>query len=145
MSLSPELFEYLQTHHPLVVLTVDESGCPCADMISWVVAADERTVRLAIGSQRPSVAHIRANGLAALQIIGPRLACEIQGTAQVIRERCESVRFPQTMVELRVESVRDNMYPANFVIGDVPVGWPHSTDGYHEQWNQAMAEEMRRA
>ncbi len=82
----------------------------------------------------------------ALEIVlaANQLAYEIKGTAQIIKEWCESFRFPQMMIELRVDSVRENMYPANFVIGDVPVGWPESTDAHHGAWNAAIAEEMRR-
>lgn len=142
--LSPELFSYLQAHHPIVVVTVGADGGPATDMVSWVLAMDEHTVRLVVGSQRPAVANIRANGMAALQILGCDLAYEIKGTARIIKERCESFRFPQMMIELRVNSVRENMYPANFVTGDVPVGWPESTDAHHGAWNAAITEEMRR-
>jgi hypothetical protein len=141
--LSPELFDYLQAQHPLVVITVGEDGGPRADVVSWVLAVDDRTIRVVVGAQRPSVANVRANGRMALQILGRALACEIRGTARIIKERCEAVRFPQTMIELRVDSVRENMYPANFVAGDVPVSWPESTHGHHAQWNIAVAEEMR--
>lgn len=142
--LSPELFSYLQAHHPIVVVTVGADGGPATDMVSWVLAVDDHTVRLVVGSQRPAVANIRANGMAAVQILGCGLAYEIKGTARIIKERCESFRFPQMMIELRVDSVRENMYPANFVIGDVPVGWPESTDAHHGAWNAAIAEEMQR-
>jgi flavin reductase (DIM6/NTAB) family NADH-FMN oxidoreductase RutF len=141
--LSLELFHYLQAQHPIIVITIGADGEPWADIVSWVMAADDHTIRVVIGSQRPSVANIRANGRTALQILGGGLAYEIRGTARVIKERCESIRFPQTMVELSVESVRENMYPANFVTGDVPVTWPESTNGHHEQWNSAIVEEMK--
>lgn len=145
MSLTPELFAYLQTQHPVIIITVDADGWPCAELVSWVLAVDERTIRLAIGSQRRSVANARANSRLVVQLIGPGLACEIRGAARIIRERCKSVRFPQTLVELHVESIRENMYPANFVTDDVPVGWPESTNGHHQQWDKAIAEEMRAA
>ncbi len=141
--LSPELFDYLKAHHPIVVITVGPDGRPSADMVSWVLAVDADVIRLAIGSQRPSVTNIRANGVLALQVLGCGLAYEIKGAARIIKERCESIRFPQAMVELSVDSLRENMYPANFVTGDVPVSWPESTHGHHEQWNSAIAEEMK--
>lgn len=142
--LSPALFSYLQAHHPIVVVTVGADGGPATDMVSWVLAVDDHTVRLVVGSQRPAVTNIRANGMAALQVLGRGLAYEIKGAARIIKERCESFRFPQMMIEMRVESVRENMYPANFITGDVPVGWPESTDAHHNAWNAAIAEEMRR-
>lgn len=141
--LSPELFDYLQTQHPLVIITIGADGGPCADMVSWVLAVDDCTIRVVIGAQRPSVANIRANGLMALQILGRGLAYEIRGAAYIVKARCEAIRFPQTMIEMRVTSVRENMYPANVVAGDVPVAWPESTHGHHEAWNDAVAAEMR--
>jgi hypothetical protein len=142
--LSPELFSYLQAHHPIVVVTVGADGRPAADLVSWVLALDDHTVRLVIGVQRPAATNIRTTGLASLQVLGRGLAYEVKGSARIIKERCESIRFPQMMVELRVDSVRENMYPANFVTGDVPVGWPESTETYHSAWNAAIADEMRR-
>jgi hypothetical protein len=141
--LSPDLFEYLQNHHPIVVITVDSEGEPCADIVSWVLALDEQTIRLVIGSRRLSIANTRDPGTMALQILGANLAYEIKGTALIIKERCESVRFPQTMVERKVFSVRENMYPANFIVDDLPVSWPESTDTHHHEWNLAISEEMR--
>jgi flavin reductase (DIM6/NTAB) family NADH-FMN oxidoreductase RutF len=142
-ALAGDLLAYLQTQHPVVVITLDPDGTPCAEMVSWVVAPDVGTIRLAIGSQRRTVRNVRERGAIALQILGAGLACEVKGRARVVKERCESVRFPQTLVEVRVESVRDNMYPANFVTGDVPVGWPGSTEGHHQGWNAAIEAELR--
>lgn len=141
--LSPDLFEYLQNHHPIVVITVDSEGEPCADIVSWVHAINEKTIRLVIGSRRLSIANTRDRGTMALQILGANLAFEIKGTARIIKERCESVRFPQTMVELKVLSVRENMYPANFIVDDLPVSWLESTDKHHHEWNLEISEEMR--
>lgn len=143
--LAPNLLDYLQTHHPFVLITLDGNGFPSADVLSWLLAVDEHRIRLMVGSQRPSVANIRADVRATLQVLGRGMAYEIKGTARVIKERCESVRFPQTMLELRVDSVRENMYPANFVMSDVPVSWPASTDLHHHGWDEAVAEEMRAA
>ena len=140
--LSPELFDYLQMHHPFVVITIDEDGDPCAEMVSWIQAIDASTIRLAIGSRRRSVENIRGGRAVVLQILGAKLAYEIKGSARIIKERCESVRFPQTMVELKVLSVRENMYPANFIVDDLPVSWPESTDTQHHEWNVAITEEM---
>jgi hypothetical protein len=47
------------------------------------------------------------------------------------------------MIELKIESIRENMYPANTVAGNIPVSWPESTNGHHDQWNRSIAEEMR--
>ncbi|MDP7643164.1 MAG: pyridoxamine 5'-phosphate oxidase family protein [Anaerolineales bacterium] len=143
--LSAELSDYLQSQHPFVVVTISEDGWPCAEVVSWIWARDDRTVRMVIGAQRQSVANIRANSLTALQILGAKLAYEVRGKARVIKERCESIVFPQTMVELAVDSVRENMYPANSVTGDVPVSWPESTDSHHHEWNVAIDVEMRTA
>lgn len=141
--LSDELFVYLQTQHPFVIITLDPDGTPCAEMVSWVAALDGHTIRVAIGSQRRSVRNIREREATALQILGPGLACEIKGRARVIKDRCVGVRFPQTLVEMHVQSVRDNMYPANFVTADVPVGWPNSTHEHHQEWNSAIQAELR--
>lgn len=143
--LSPEILDYLQSQHPFVVITHGDDGWPCADVVSWIFAPDEQTIRMVIGAKRPSVANIRLRRETTLQILGEGLAYEIKGTARVIKERCESIRFPQSMVEVRVTSIRENMYPANFVTGDVPVSWPETTDAHHHEWNTAVAEEMRTA
>ncbi len=141
--LSPELLDYLRAPHPLVVITLAPDGRPSADVVSWALALDDVTVRLVIGSQRPSVANVRANGVLAVQVLGRELAYEIKGAARILKERCESIRFPQTMVELSVDSVRENMDPANFITGDVPVCWPESTRTHHAAWDVAVVEEMR--
>jgi hypothetical protein len=141
--LSPEILDYLRSQHPFVIITHGQDGWPCADVVSWILALDEQTIRMVVGTQRPTVANIRGRNEMTLQILGSRLSYEIKGTGQVIKERCESIRFPQAMVELKVVSIRENMYPANFVTGDVPVGWPETTDAHHHEWNRAIAEEMR--
>lgn len=141
--LPPELLDYLQEQHPFAACTVGENGWPCVEMVSWIWARDAHTVRMVIRSQRQSVANIRANGMAAVQILGPELSYEIRGETRIIKERCDSLRFPQTMVEMAVSAVRENMYPANTVAGDVAVTWPESTDKHHHEWNKAIAEEMR--
>jgi hypothetical protein len=143
-NLSPELFDYLQDQHPFIVITNGGDGWPCAEMVSWIVAIDLQTIRMVIGSQRQSVSNLRSDSSMTLQLIGPGLSYEIKGMARLIKERCESLRFPQTMIELKVESIRGNMYPANTAAGDIPVSWPESTNEYHDQWNQSIAEEMRR-
>jgi hypothetical protein len=142
-TLSKEILDYLQTQHPFIVITVGEDDWPCPEVVSWIWGKDESTIRLVIGSQRHAVANIRRNGHAVLQILGPNLAYEIRGLARIIKDRCESIRFPQTMIEMQVNAVNENMYPANFVTGDLPVSWPETTNTHHKEWNIAVGEEMR--
>jgi hypothetical protein len=68
--LSPELFDYLQMHHPFVVTTIDEDADPWAEMGSWIQAFDASTIRLVTGSRRRSVENIRGGRTVALQIQG---------------------------------------------------------------------------
>lgn len=108
--LTPELVAYLQGGKATVLATVDEQGEPILTVLSWVVAVDARTVRLAMEQTSLSVRNIRRTGRAVLQVLGCGSAYAIRGTARVIKEELTSITFKQAMVQIDVHEVRENMF-----------------------------------
>ncbi|MFQ6014706.1 MAG: pyridoxamine 5'-phosphate oxidase family protein [Anaerolineae bacterium] len=141
--LPKELMDHLNEPNILVVATADDEGKPAVDLLSWVMARDSKTVRLVISPHCSGGKNLLANGRAALQLLGTNLAYEVRGTAKLVKEQCESVKFPETMFDLNVEQVEENMFPATHLTGAIPYARDEGTEELHRELDAAIAEEMR--
>lgn len=141
--LQPEIIEYLKIRgHTVMVTTVDENGQPDIDLISWVLAVDKKTIRFVVGSAIPGAINMRRDKQVTLQILGKDQVYAIKGTASVIKEKMEATKWPTTLIEMIVGEVRENMYGAGMVSGDVPVRREERVDTLHKEFLETVYTEM---
>lgn len=109
--LPPELVEFLQVPRIVVVTTTDhETGTPMVNVISWVLARDARTLRVAGDGRARFVQNMRAGGRVALLVLGAGTAWTIYGTAGVLAEALPGVPLRLTLVELTDLTVFDSLF-----------------------------------
>lgn len=137
------VMEHLREANVVIVATISDEGQFATELLSWVWPMDTKTVRLVISPNFPGGINLAANGRAALQIIGDKLTYEVLGTARMVKERCESVKFPETMYDLMVEEVRENMFPATHLIGSIPYARDEGTEELHKQLDEVMYAEIK--
>lgn len=137
------VMEHLREANIVIVATISDEGQFATELLSWVWPMDSKTVRLVISPNFPGGINLAANGRAALQIIGDKLTYEVLGTARMVKERCESVKFPETMYDLMVEEVRENMFPATHLIGSIPYARDEGTEELHKQLDEVMYAEIK--
>lgn len=137
------VMEHLREANIVIVATISDEGQFATELLSWVWPMDTKTVRLVISPNFPGGINLAANGRAALQIIGDKLTYEVLGTARMVKERCESVKFPETMYDLMVEEVRENMFPATHLIGSIPYARDEGTEELHKQLDEVMYAEIK--
>ena len=103
--LPPEAFEWLQSERLVVLASSTSAGDPATHVVSWVVAVDPRTVRIAVRHAALAVQHVRETGRLAIEVIGDGLAVGARGSASVVREHMASAPQGNAMIELRIEEV----------------------------------------
>jgi predicted pyridoxine 5'-phosphate oxidase superfamily flavin-nucleotide-binding protein len=110
-TLSPELQQFLQSANMVLVTTLDaETKGPTNNLITWVLAKDERTVRLAADARGRLMNNIRADGRVLLTVMTAGSVWSIQGTARVTVENLEGPSLKLAMAEVAVERVYDIMF-----------------------------------
>lgn len=109
-TIPPDVVEYLQGGHVVVLATVDAGGVPDLTLSTWVLAIDNRTVRFVVSASKTAADNLLRNSSAALQILGPRIAYVIKGTARLLKEHIESTTFPESLFEMAVEEVYENRF-----------------------------------
>lgn len=129
--------------HTIIVATVAADGLPDIDLISWVMPVDEITIRFAVGAHNPAAQNIPSNGRVTLQVLGQDQVCAIKGRASVIKPRMKATKFPQVLFEMAVEEVRDNMYGAGMVEGDVPVHRDERVEALRIEVEKAVYAEIK--
>lgn len=106
--LSPELVEYLQRPRLVLVTTLDaETKWPGNNLITWVLAADNGTVRLAADAKGRILTNIRADERVLLSVMAHGACHVIEGTARVAAENVDGVSLKLGVAEVRVRAVRD--------------------------------------
>jgi hypothetical protein len=118
--LPPQLFEYLQGGHIVVLATVDPEGLPELELITWVLAMDERTVRFVVSANYDAAHNVIRNGSAALQVLGPDIGYAIKGRARLLKDHIEATNFPQILFEMKVEEVYEDRFGATYIAGPIP-------------------------
>ena len=108
-----------------VAILATGAGAPHAIPVSTIVRAGPRTVLLALGQRRESLARLREEPRCALAIVAPGLAITVHGHADVVNDLGRVVA-----VRVDVDEIQDHMRP-DFTIDD-GVAW-HWTDAAAEQ------------
>lgn len=103
--LPQEVVDWLQSERLVVVASASRDGRPATHVVSWVLAVDARTVRLAVRHAAEAVAHVRDTARLAIEVIGDSFSVGARGWARVVREHMASTPMGNAMLELRVEEV----------------------------------------
>lgn len=110
-TLPPELQQYLQRSNMVLVTTLDsETKGPTNNLITWVLAKDEKTLRLAADAKGRLMSNIRADGRVVLTVMTAGSVFSIQGTAQVTVENVEGVSLKLAIADVAIERVWDIMF-----------------------------------
>ena len=104
-----------------VAILATGAGAPHAIPVSTAVRAGPRTLLLALGQRRESLARLREEPRCALAIVAPGLAITVHGHADVVNDlgRVVAVRVDD-------DAIQDHMRPA-FAI-DAGVDWRWTDD-----------------
>jgi len=105
----------------VVVATVDAAGWPNTAPLTWVVAKDKQTIRMAVNAAASTLQNIHASGRVAIFIGNDAIAISVKGRARVLKEPMHSVPFPTALIEVVVEAVEDKMaLPPGIGSAEVP-------------------------
>jgi predicted pyridoxine 5'-phosphate oxidase superfamily flavin-nucleotide-binding protein len=107
-TLSPELQSYFQGPQLVLVTTMDaETKWPTNNLISWVYAKDQATIRLAADAQGRLLNNIRADERVLLSVFTNGACYTIEGVGKVIAENIDGVSIKLGVAEISVKAVRD--------------------------------------
>lgn len=118
--LPDRVVDWLVGGHPIVVATVDDSGCPYTCIVGSCVAIDSTRVRFALFSNSRTLANLRDRPSIFLETLGDGLVFGISGTARVVKDPMVASAYPPhhyTMVEVVVDSVKDDHPPGVRITG----------------------------
>jgi hypothetical protein len=99
---------YLQMGRLVVMATVDERGWPDTCPISWIVALDSTTLRLAISREVSTYRNLLQNESVMISLIGGAMTLGIRGRARLLSEDMDNIPLPMAMVEVRIDEVKDD-------------------------------------
>lgn len=106
--LSPELTSFLQGPQLVLVTTLDaDSKWPTNNLITWVYAKDEATLRLCADAKGRVMNNIRSDDRVLLTVMTGGACHTIEGNAQVIKEELDGVSLKLACAEVQVRTVRD--------------------------------------
>ncbi|BCB03207.1 pyridoxamine 5'-phosphate oxidase family protein [Bacillus sp. KH172YL63] len=109
--LIPVLFDELQSERFVTVATVDfETNGPNVSAISWVFAADEMTLLLAVDQRSRILQNIKGNPLVVVNLIANESTYSISGEAEVTEEKLAGVPLKLSLVKIAINEVRDVMF-----------------------------------
>ncbi len=143
--LTSGLLEYLQGGHIVVLATVDSEGLPELELITWVLAMDERTIRLVVNANYDAAENLIKNGSAALQVFGPQIGYAIKGRVRLVKDRIEATQFPQHLFEMTVEAVYENRFGATYIGGPIPILREERVQVLTAEVGAAVFAEMRKS
>ncbi len=137
------VIEHLTEDNIVIVATISKESEIKMELLSWVWPMNSSTVRFVISPNFPGGINLTANSQAVLQIIGHKMSFEIRGTTRLVKENCDSVKFPETMYDLIIEEVRENMFPATHLTGSIPYARDEGTQALHKELDDAMYAEIK--
>lgn len=105
---------------PTVLSTSDKEGNLHLTFITWIYPVDDRTIRVALSSNAKSAKNMLQTGYACLMLIAQGTALACYGTASLLHERIEEVKFPLSVFEIRINSVENNLFPGGTITGTIP-------------------------
>jgi len=106
--LSQELAAFLQGPQLVLVTTLDaDSKWPTNNLITWVFAKDESTIRLCADAKGRVINNVRADDRVLLTVMTGGACHTIEGNARVIKEELEGVSLKLACAAVKVRAVRD--------------------------------------
>ncbi|MGP4083020.1 pyridoxamine 5'-phosphate oxidase family protein [Pseudalkalibacillus sp. R45] len=110
-SLNETHFRLLQKECYVIVNTVDPvEHTPYVNAISWVYAPDAETIVFAVDSRSKAVTNIESNENISITLIEDETTSVINGQAQVVQERIDSVPIKLSMIKVQISEIRDAMF-----------------------------------
>lgn len=142
-AIPPNVMEYLQGGHVIVLATVDERGLPDLTLSTWVLAMDHGTVRFVVGASNTTASNLLRNDRMGLQILGPKIAYVIKGKARLLKERIEATTFPESLFEMVVEEVYENRFGTTHVGAPIQILREDKVEELAAQVGARVLAEMR--
>ncbi|WP_026690070.1 pyridoxamine 5'-phosphate oxidase family protein [Alteribacter aurantiacus] len=109
--LTEEILPLLQQERYVTLATVDhQTEGPNVNAISWVYAPDNGSIRFAVDNRSRIVENIRKQPKVTVTLVGNGSTYAIAGTAQIQVEKMAGIPLKLSLVEMKVEEVRDVMF-----------------------------------
>ena len=109
--LPAELVGFLSGGQTCIVATVDDEGFPTTTLMTWVVARDPVTLRLAVDQRSKALRNLRERPHIAIEVLGDGICYGLRGHADIEKETLTSAPFPAALVVVRLEECRDHAAP----------------------------------
>ncbi|RMD46307.1 MAG: pyridoxamine 5'-phosphate oxidase [Aquificota bacterium] len=119
MSLNEKMYNSMQDLTPVVISTAFNNR-PYTTFITWAIAKDENTVRVAVSTNSKTVENIKENPHICIELFDEDTALSILGEAKILKENIEDISFPVSIIEINVKDIRDNLFPGATVKGKIP-------------------------
>ena len=138
------LLSALQRGTSVVLATVSASGEPSTAFCSWVVAADQHTIALALDSRSTAYRNVSSGSCqVALEVLADDMILSVRGEATIVKEQLRSVPFPCALVTVSIAEVRDHGVAG--VIFKAPEYLFADGKEYRGEVERAIFEELARA
>jgi len=105
---------------PVVLGTSDREGNIHLAFITWVYPISDRVLRFALSSNAKSSKNVQETGRVSIILFAPGKALSCYGSAKVVLDRIEEVKFPVSVFEMEIERVEDNLFPGATITGIIP-------------------------
>lgn len=130
--LSEELVSFLQGEQIVLLASIDaENGSPNLLCISWLLATDPTTLRLAIDGRSKLLQNIAKDDRVTVTVLGLGTATAVTGRANKYIDKLEDVSLNMAGVEIKVEAVRDVMFYGGKLTQEL---------AYEKTYDKALAE-----
>jgi hypothetical protein len=119
IKLPENLVKSMEELTPCVVSTV-EGDKPYSTFITWLIAIDDETLRMAVSADAKTTNNIRNNPNVSIEVFDKDVAMSITGTANIIQDEIPTIPFPVSVIEIKVNGVRNNLFPGGTITGKIP-------------------------
>jgi len=110
-ALPDELVSFLQGERMVTVTSIDaENGSPNVICISWLLATDAATLRMAVAERSAFLGNIAKDDRVAVTVFGLGTAYAVTGRARKFADKLQGSTLNMSGVEIKVEAVRDVMF-----------------------------------
>ncbi len=104
---------------PAVLGTTDGQNVNLA-FITWVYPKDEENILVAVSSNSKSAKNMLIMRRASLFLAAFDKALSLNCSATEVINKIESVKFPVSAFNLKIESVDNNLFPGATLLGTIP-------------------------
>lgn len=120
LQLTDDLLPKLQKERYATIATIDfETNGPNVNAISWVYAANNKSIYFAVDNRSRIVQNINQNEMVVLTTIANGTTYSISGAAKVKIEKLEGVPLKLALVEITIDAVRDVMFYGSKITADI--------------------------